>query len=46
MNLSVQAILVLIALILAIASLLKPGWPLLAVSVILLCVALLVTSLR
>ena len=35
-------ILTVIALLLAVASLVKPGWPLLAVSVILLAVAILI----
>ncbi|CAN5624505.1 hypothetical protein BH09VER1_BH09VER1_14000 [soil metagenome] len=36
-------LLVVIALILAVVSLVKPGWPLLAVSVILICVALMIS---
>ena len=37
-------VLVLIALILAVVSMFKPSWPLLSVSVLLVCVALLVKS--
>lgn len=43
MNWSVQSILVLIALILAIVSAIRPSWPLLQVAVILICTALLAT---
>lgn len=41
MNLTAFNILVVIALILAIAGMIKPQWPLVAVSVLLVCVALL-----
>lgn len=41
MNLSIQSILVVIALILTIVSMIKPAWPLLQVAVLLVCVALL-----
>lgn len=41
MHWSVQAILVLIALILTVVALIKPAWPLLPVSLLLVCVALL-----
>jgi hypothetical protein len=41
---NVHTILVVVALGLAIASLIKPAWPLLPVSVILICVDLLITG--
>lgn len=40
---NVFMILVVIALVLAVVSLLRPGWPLLAVAVILLSIALLIS---
>lgn len=39
---STFVLLILIALILAVASLIRPQWPLLAVAVLLVCVALLI----
>lgn len=44
MNLSAFNILVVIALILSIVSMVRPTWPLLSVSVLLVCVALLIHS--
>jgi len=43
MNMSVQSILIVIALLLTIVSMIKPAWPLLQVAVLLVCVALLAT---
>lgn len=40
---SVFLLLVVLALVLAVVSLIRPGWPLLAVSVILIAIALLVS---
>ncbi len=42
MNLNTFNILVIIALILSVAGIIKPQWPLVAVAVLLLCVAVLV----
>lgn len=44
MALTVFNILIVIALLLAIASMIRPAWPLLAVAVVLICVALLATK--
>lgn len=41
MNLSASSLLVLIALVLTVLSMVKPTWPLLAVAVLLVCVAIL-----
>ncbi len=40
---SAFSLLIIIALILAVVSMIRPGWPLVAVSVILICVALLIS---
>ena len=42
MNLTPFVILILIGLLLAIASLIKPTWPLVGIAVVLVCVALLI----
>jgi hypothetical protein len=42
MNLTPFSILVVIALLLSVLSMIKPTWPLLSVSVLLVCVALLI----
>lgn len=44
MNITVHSILVVIALLLAIASLIRPAWPLLSVAVLILCVDLLIAG--